>query len=51
MYESLVSGFHYAHALRDMGVNCITRAVSKTQRPASDKRKKNDRNDAEFLAR
>lgn len=51
VYESGVTGFHLVRALRDMGVDCIVGAVSKMQRPASDKRKKNDRNDAEFLAR
>ena len=34
-----------------MGVDCIVGAVSKMHKPASDRRKKNDRNDAEFLAR
>ena len=46
-----VAGFHLVRALRSLGVGCIVGAVSKMQRPASDKRKKNDRNDAEFLAR
>ena len=34
-----------------MGVDCIVGAVSKMHKPASDRRKKNDRNDAGFLAR
>lgn len=51
VYESGVTGFHLVRALRDLGIDCIVGAVSKMQRPASDKRKKNDRNDAEFLAR
>ena len=38
-------------ALRGVGVDCVVGAVSKMHRPASDKRRKNDRNDAEFLAR
>lgn len=37
--------------LREMSVDCIVGAVSKMHKPASDRRKKNDRNDAEFLAR
>lgn len=51
VYESGVTGFHLVRELRDLGVDCIVGAVSKMQRPAADKRKKNDRNDAEFLAR
>ncbi len=51
VYESGVTGFHLARSLRDMGVDCVVGAVSKMHRPASDKRRKNDRNDAEFLAR
>ncbi len=51
VYESGVTGFHLARELRSLGVDCIVGAVSKMLRPASDKRKKNDRNDAEFLAR
>lgn len=51
VYESGVTGFHLVRELRKLGVDCIVGAVSKMQRPASDKRKKNDRNDAEFLAR
>lgn len=51
VYESGVTGFHLVRALREMGVDCIVGAVSKMQKPAGDKRKKNDRYDAEFLAR
>lgn len=51
VYESGVTGFHLVRSLRELGVDCIVGAVSKMTRPASDKRKKNDRNDAEFLAR
>lgn len=50
VYESGVTGFHLVRALKKMGVDCIVGAVSKMQKPAGDKRKKNDRNDAEFLA-
>lgn len=51
VYESGVTGFHLVRELRGLGVDCIVGAVSKMHRPAGDKRKKNDRNDAEFLAR
>ena len=51
VYESGVTGFHLVRALRDMGVDCIVGAVSKMQKPSGDRRRKNDRNDAEFLAR
>ena len=51
VYESGVTGFHLVRELRNLGVDCIVGAVSKMQRPAADKRRKNDRNDAEFLAR
>ena len=51
VYESGVTGFHLVRALRGLGVDCIVGAVSKMHKPASDKRRKNDRNDAEFLAR
>lgn len=50
-YESGVTGFHLARELRALGVDCIVGAVSKMQKPAADKRKKNDRNDAQFIAR
>ncbi len=51
VYESGVTGFHLVREMRRFGVDCIVGAVSKMHKPASDKRKKNDRNDAEFLAR
>lgn len=51
VYESGVTGFHLVRALRGMGVDCVVGAVSKMQKPAADRRRKNDRNDAEFLAR
>lgn len=51
VYESGVTGFHLARKLRALGIDCIIGAVSKMHKPAGDKRKKNDRNDAEFLAR
>ena len=51
VYESGVTGFHLVRVLRDMGVDCVVGAVSKMHKPAADKRKKNDRNDAELLAR
>lgn len=51
VYESGVTGFHLVRELRALGVDCIVGAVSKMHRPAADKRRKNDRNDAAFLAR
>lgn len=51
VYESGVTGFHLARELRALGIDCIVGAVSRMQRPAAEKRRKNDRNDAEFLAR
>jgi transposase len=51
VYESGVTGFYLVRALRELGVDCIVGAVSKMQRSAADKRKKNDLNDAVFLAR
>ena len=48
VYESVVTGFHLVRALRDLGIDCIIEAVSKMHKLASDKRRKNDRNDAEF---
>lgn len=51
VYESGVTGFHLVRALRSLGADCVVGAVSKMHKPAADKRKKNDRNDAEFLAR
>ena len=43
VYESGVTGFHLVRELREMGVDCIVGAVSKMHKPASDRRKKNDR--------
>ncbi|WP_165172921.1 IS110 family transposase [Adlercreutzia sp. ZJ242] len=51
VYESGVTGFHLVRQLRSLGVDCMVGAVSKMQKPAADKRRKNDRNDATFLAR
>lgn len=51
VYESGVTGFHLVRELRELGVDCAVGAVSKMHKPASDKHRKNDRNDAEFLAR
>lgn len=50
VYESGVTGFYLVRELRALGVDCIVGAVSKMQKPCADKRKKNDRTDAEFLA-
>lgn len=51
VYESGVTGFHLARELRSLGVDCVVGAVSKMMKPAADKARKNDRNDAVFLAR
>ncbi len=51
VHESGVTGFHLVRELRALGVDCVVGAVSKMHRPASDRHRKNDRNDAEFLAR
>lgn len=51
VYESGVTGFHLVRELRALGVDCIVGTVSKVQKPSADKRKKNDRVDAELLAR
>ena len=51
VYESGVTGFDLQKKLDAMGVDCVVGAVSKMIKPAADKRRKNDRNDAEFLAR
>ena len=45
------TGFHMARELRALGLDCAVAAVSKMQRPAADARRKNDRRDAEFIAR
>ncbi|WP_102371404.1 IS110 family transposase [Enorma phocaeensis] len=51
VYESGPTGFALCRELRGLGVDCIVGAVSKMQKPAADKRRKNDRRDAAFLAR
>lgn len=51
VYESGPTGFALCRELRALGVDCVVGAVSKMQRPAADKRVKNDRRDAAFLAR
>ncbi|MCG5014243.1 hypothetical protein [Collinsella aerofaciens] len=38
-------------ALRALGLGCVIGAVSKMHRPAADRGRKNDRRDAEWLAR
>ena len=49
--ESGVTGFDLQKRLASMGIDCAVGAVSKTIKPAADRRKKSDRSDAEFLAR
>ena len=51
VYESGVTGFDLQKRLSALGVDCVIGAVSKMMKPAADRRRKNDRNDAEFLAR
>lgn len=51
VYESGVTGFDLARALRAHGLDCAVCASSKLQRPPADARRKNDENDAVFLAR
>lgn len=51
VYESGPTGWHLARELGALGVDCAVAAVSKTHRPAADRGRKNDRNDAAFLAR
>ena len=51
VYESGVTGFDLQKKLAALGVDCVVGAVSKMMKPAADRRRKNDRNDAEFLAR
>ena len=51
VYESGVTGFDLQKKLSDLGVDCVVGAVSKMIKPVADRRRKNDRNDAEFLAR
>lgn len=51
VYESGPTGFALCNRLRELGVDCVVGAVSKMQRPAADRRRKNDRRDAASLAR
>ena len=51
VYESGVTGFDLQKKLAALGVDCVIGAVSKMIKPAADRGRKNDRNDAEFLAR
>ncbi|WP_418922279.1 IS110 family transposase [Ellagibacter isourolithinifaciens] len=51
VYESGVTGFDLQKRLAALGVDCVVGAVSKMIKPAADRKRKNDRNDAEFLAR
>lgn len=50
-YESGVTGFHLARELASFGIECKIAASSRLHRPAADAKKKNDANDAVFLAR
>ena len=51
VYESGPTGFDLQKKLAALGVDCVVGAVSKMIKPAADRGRKNDRNDAEFLAR
>ena len=51
VYESGVTGFDLQKRLSGLGVGCVVGAVSKMIKPSADRRRKNDRNDAELLAR
>lgn len=51
VYESGVTGFDLQKKLTALGVDCAIGAVSRMIKPSADRRRKNDRNDAEFLAR
>lgn len=51
VYESGVTGFDLQKRLSGLGVDCVVGAVSKMIKPSADRRRKNGRNDAEFLAR
>ena len=51
VYESGVTGFDLQKKLTALGVDCVVGAVSKMIEPSADRKRKNDRNDAEFLAR
>ena len=50
-YESGVTGFDLQKRLAALGIDCVVGAVSKMIKPSADRKRKNDRNDAEFLAR
>ena len=50
-YESGVTGFDLAKKLKKRGIECMVVASSKLQRPPADAKRKNDANDAVFLAR
>lgn len=51
VYESGVTGFDLQRSLEKLGVDCVVCASSKMQRPPADAKRKNDENDAVFLAR
>ena len=51
VYESGATGFDLQKRLAALGVDCVVGAVPKTIEPSADRRRKNDRNDAELLAR
>ena len=51
VYESGVTGFDLQKRLAALGVDCVVGAVPKMIKPSADRRRKNDRNDAEFPAR
>ena len=51
VYGSGPTGFALCRELRAPGVDCVVGAVSRMQRPSAEKRRKNDRRDAAFLAR
>ena len=50
VYESGVTGFDLQKKLAALGVDCVIGAVSKMIKPSADRKRKNDRNDAGFLA-
>ena len=51
VYESGPTGFALCRQLRALGVDCAVGAGSRMQKPAAERRRKNDRRDAAFLAR
>ncbi|HJG30707.1 MAG TPA: hypothetical protein K8U80_04855 [Collinsella ihuae] len=51
VYESGPTGFALCRQLRALGVDCVVGAVSRMRKPAAERRRKNDRRDAAFLAR